>query len=113
MHRQFACFVFTCLFAAASVDAFALGTTALPATRLQTRYSGLSAPIFMTHAGDGTRRTFIVERGGIIKVVQPGSNTPTQFLNITSLTTTTGERGLLGLAFHPHNLRGKADADKR
>lgn len=79
----------------------AIGAAAVPATRLQTRYSGLTSPIFLTHAGDGTRRIFIVERAGIIKVVQPGSNVPTVFLNITSLTTTTGERGLLSVAFHP------------
>ena len=77
------------------------GTTVLRATRLQTRFTGLSAPIFLTHAGDGSKRTFIVERAGIIKVVQPGSNVPTNFLNITALTTLEGERGLLGLAFHP------------
>src|SRR5688572_901755 len=82
-------------------EAVGLGTTPLPATRLQTRFSGLSAPMFLTNAGDGTKRIFIVERAGIIKVVQPGSNVPTEFLNITTLTTTDGERGLLGLAFHP------------
>ena len=77
------------------------GIGAVPTSRLQTRYTGLASPIFLTHAGDGTKRIFIVERAGIIKVVQPGSNVPTTFLNITALTNTTGERGLLGLAFHP------------
>ncbi len=90
------------LIAAAAVNGFGFGvTTTVPTTRLQTRYTGLSSPIFLTNAGDGTRRIFIVERGGIIKVVQPGSNTPTTFLNISTLTTVDGERGLLGLAFHP------------
>ena len=71
------------------------------AVRLQTRVSGLSSPIFVTNAGDGTKRLFIVERAGIVKVVQPGSNVATEFLNITPKTSTDGERGLLGLAFHP------------
>ena len=74
----------------------------VPATRLQTRFTGLSSPIFITNAGDGTKRLFIVERAGIIKVVQPGSNVPTEFLNITAKTSVDGERGLLGLAFHPN-----------
>ncbi|MEO7672659.1 MAG: PQQ-dependent sugar dehydrogenase, partial [Pyrinomonadaceae bacterium] len=74
----------------------------VPATRLQTRLSGLSSPIFVTNAGDGSKRLFIVERAGIIKIVQPGSNVTTNFLNITSRTTTDGERGLLGMAFHPN-----------
>lgn len=73
----------------------------VPATRLQTRVSGLSSPIFVANAGDGSKRLFIVERAGIIKVVQPGSNVTTNFLNITARTSVDGERGLLGLAFHP------------
>ncbi len=63
--------------------------------------SGLSSPVFMTNAGDGTNRLFIVQQGGIVRVIQPGSSTPTTFLNITSLVRSGGERGLLGLAFHP------------
>ncbi|HMQ05345.1 MAG TPA: PQQ-dependent sugar dehydrogenase [Pyrinomonadaceae bacterium] len=85
-----------------AINSNAAGVASVQPTRLQTRYSGLSLPIYVTHAGDGTKRLFIVERAGIIKVVQPGSNTPTTFLNITSLTTLTGERGLLSVAFHPN-----------
>lgn len=55
----------------------------------------------MTSARDGTNRLFIVQQGGIIRVLQPGSTTPTTFLNITSRVLSGGERGLLGLAFHP------------
>ncbi len=101
MKTRIVYFSLLCLMLVVVREAVGIGTTPLRATRLQTRFSGLSSPIFLTHAGDGTNRVFIVERGGIIKVVQPGSNAPTEFLNITSLTTTTGERGLLGLAFHP------------
>lgn len=86
------------IFTMSAIDSFGQ----VPATRLQTRFSGLSSPIFMTNAGDGTKRIFIVQRGGIIKVVQPGSNVATDFLNITSRTSVDGERGLLGLAFHPN-----------
>jgi glucose/arabinose dehydrogenase len=63
--------------------------------------SGLSSPLFVGHAGDGSGRLFIVERGGVIKVLQPGASTPTVFLNITSKVQSGGEQGLLGLAFHP------------
>jgi len=69
--------------------------------RLQRFMTGLSSPIFVANAKDGTKRIFIVERAGIIKVVQPGSNVATNFLDITVKTSTEGERGLLGLAFHP------------
>ena len=64
--------------------------------------SGLSSPLFVGHAGDGSNRLFIVERAGIVKVLQPGSSSPTVFLDIRSrITSGGGEQGLLGLAFHP------------
>jgi glucose/arabinose dehydrogenase len=69
--------------------------------RVQPFISGLSSPVLATNAKDGTRRLFIVQQGGIIKVVQPGSNTASDFMNITSKVVSGGERGLLGLAFHP------------
>jgi glucose/arabinose dehydrogenase len=77
-------------------------TTPLPLTvRLQPFLSGLGSPIYLTNAKDGTKRLFIVQQGGVIKVVQPGTNTPTDFINISSKIVSGGERGLLGLAFHP------------
>jgi hypothetical protein len=63
--------------------------------------SGLSSPVFVGNAGDNLNRLFIVERAGIIKVLQPGSSTPTVFLDIRSKIVSGGEQGLLGLAFHP------------
>ena len=61
----------------------------------------LSSPVFVGNAGDGTRRLFIVEQIGIIKVLQPGATIPTTFLDIRTRLLAGGERGLLGLAFHP------------
>jgi glucose/arabinose dehydrogenase len=63
--------------------------------------SGFSSPLELKHAGDD--RLFVVERGGQIKILDPatGSINPTPFLNISSIVTSGGERGLLGLAFHP------------
>ncbi|MEO8074113.1 MAG: PQQ-dependent sugar dehydrogenase, partial [Acidobacteriota bacterium] len=72
-----------------------------PSVKLDPFLSGLSSPVFLTNAKDGTNRIFVVEKGGIIKVVQPGSTTPTNFLDISSKVSTNGEGGLLGLAFHP------------
>lgn len=64
--------------------------------------NGLAQPVFVTHAGDGSGRLFVVEQGGTIQVVQNGSVLDQPFLDISSLVTTSGnEQGLLGLAFHP------------
>jgi hypothetical protein len=63
--------------------------------------TGLSSPVFVTSSRDGTDRLFIVEQAGRIKMLGPGSSTPTLFLDITSKVVSGGEQGLLGLAFHP------------
>ena len=63
--------------------------------------TGLSSPVFVGHADDGSNRLFILERGGVVKVLQPGSSTPTVFLDIHTKLVAGGEQGLLGLAFHP------------
>jgi hypothetical protein len=62
---------------------------------------GLSSPLYVTNAHDGINRLFIVEQPGRIRVLQPGATAPSVFLDITSKVLFGGERGLLGLAFHP------------
>ena len=62
--------------------------------------SGLEAPVDIASARDG--RLFVVEQAGRIRIVQPdGTLEPTPFLDITKKVIDGGERGLLGLAFHP------------
>ncbi|MFL7794608.1 MAG: PQQ-dependent sugar dehydrogenase [Anaerolineae bacterium] len=63
--------------------------------------SGFERPVQVTHAGDGSGRLFVVEQPGRVRVVQNGSVLTTPFLDITGLVSYGGERGLLGLAFHP------------
>jgi glucose/arabinose dehydrogenase len=73
-----------------------------PAIMLERVLTGLSSPVYVTSARDGSGRLFVVEQGGIIKVLQPGATMPTVFLDISGRVATTGsEQGLLGLAFHP------------
>src|SRR5262245_22816345 len=84
-----------CLGAAQSIGATTPPVLAPVAT-------GLLSPIYVTNAHDGTPRLFIVEQLGHIKVLQPGATTPTVFLDIASKVLFGGERGLLGLAFHPN-----------
>lgn len=63
--------------------------------------SGLSSPTQITNAGDGTGRLFVVEKRGTIRVIEGGVLKAGYFMDIRSLVSETGERGLLGLAFHP------------
>jgi glucose/arabinose dehydrogenase len=62
---------------------------------------GLQAPLLLTHAGDGSGRSFVVEQGGTIRTVEGGRVQPEPFLDISDRTEAGGEQGLLGLAFHP------------
>lgn len=61
---------------------------------------GFSSPLGLKNAGD--ERLFVVEQGGVIKIVDVnGTVNSTPFLDIQSIVNAGGERGLLGLAFHP------------
>ncbi|MDZ4179773.1 MAG: PQQ-dependent sugar dehydrogenase [Coriobacteriia bacterium] len=62
---------------------------------------GLEQPVLLTHAGDGSGRSFVVERTGYVRVVRNGELSPTPFLDISASVSTNSERGLLGLAFPP------------
>src|SRR5689334_16444006 len=65
--------------------------------------SGLTLPVFLTNAGDGSNRLFIVERAGRVRVSRDGSLLAAPFLDIQSLVNDGGaEQGLLALAFHPN-----------
>lgn len=79
------------LFAATSIAALDL--------RLTRVVDGLVQPIFVTHAGDGSGRLFIVEQGGRIRIARGGVLLPTPFLDIANLVSNESEQGLLGLAF--------------
>src|SRR5262249_8775824 len=68
--------------------------------KLQLVASGLNAPVAIANAGDGSGRLFIVEQGGRIRIWS-GSVLPAPFLDIHGIVLAGGERGLLGLAFHP------------
>ncbi len=65
--------------------------------------SGLDIPTDITHAGDGSGRLFIIEKPGLVKILQPdGSLSGQPFLDITGRVGSDAyEQGLLGLAFHP------------
>jgi len=71
------------------------------AAQLQPVLAGLTSPLYVTHARDGTSRLFVVEQSGRIRVLQPGGGPPAVFLDITARVLSGGEQGLLGLAFHP------------
>jgi glucose/arabinose dehydrogenase len=63
---------------------------------------GFTSPLFVTHApGDDASRIFIVVQGGQIRIYKNGALLPAPFLDVSAKLLSGGERGLLGLAFHP------------
>ncbi|MFK7741686.1 MAG: sorbosone dehydrogenase family protein [Planctomycetota bacterium] len=64
--------------------------------------SGLNSPMFVTHAPDDGDQLFIAQRAGTIRILDltnPGSAAAT-FMTVPGVESS-GEGGLLGLAFHP------------
>jgi glucose/arabinose dehydrogenase len=63
--------------------------------------TGFDNPVYVTSAGDGSGRLFVVEQVGRIRIVKNGVVLASPFLDISSLVASGGERGLLSVAFHP------------
>src|SRR5262245_36090040 len=86
-------------------------STAINANRVAT---GLSQPLFAGAPPGDPNRLFIVEKTGLIKILDltTGQVLSTPFLDVSSQITTASEGGLLGLAFDPdfaHNGRFYVD----
>jgi glucose/arabinose dehydrogenase len=62
---------------------------------------GLNSPLDLQSAPGDRGRLFVVEQAGRIRVVRGGSLLGAPFLDIAARVGSGGERGLLGLAFHP------------
>jgi glucose/arabinose dehydrogenase len=62
---------------------------------------GLRSPLDVADAGDGSGRIFVAEQAGRIRIVRDGTLFVRPFLDITGRIASGGERGLLGIAFHP------------
>ena len=65
---------------------------------------GFSEPLFATAPPRDTGRLFVVERGGLIRIIDLASRTvkPAPFLDLSDVVSLAGEEGLLGLAFDPN-----------
>jgi glucose/arabinose dehydrogenase len=70
---------------------------------------GLAAPLLVTNAGDGSGRLFVIEQVGRIRIVEDATLVRRPFLDIAERINAGGERGLLGLAFHPDYGAGRDD----
>ena len=89
------------------IGVFAGVSSAAAQQTIQTQQiaSGLPLPNYVTFPKDDSQRLFIVLKAGVIRVLNPATGATSDFLDITSRvlasTSISGERGLLGMAFHP------------
>jgi glucose/arabinose dehydrogenase len=71
--------------------------------QLTSFYTGLATPVGIYHCNDN--RLFVLEKdAGDIEIINMDGEYIGTFLDLTGLISTGGERGLLGLAFHPDYL---------
>jgi glucose/arabinose dehydrogenase len=72
-----------------------------PTLAAQLVASGLDNPLDLQSAAGDRERLFVLEQAGRIRLVRGGQLVAAPFLDIVSRVASGGERGLLGLAFHP------------
>ena len=84
-----------------SVLSLAYAGSSTAPVRLQPLATGLESPVYVTHAGDGSGRLFVVEQAGVIRIIRNGRLLARPFLDVRSRVISGGEMGLLSVAFHP------------
>lgn len=75
--------------------------TTVPHIELQQIATGFTRPVYLTHAGDGSGRLFVVEQAGVMKIIRDGQTSATPFFDIRDRVESGGEKGLLSVVFHP------------
>jgi glucose/arabinose dehydrogenase len=73
----------------------------IPALTARLVASGLRNPLDLQAAPGDRERVYVVEQGGRVRVIRNGQLQSTPFLDVSGRISSGGERGLLGLAFHP------------
>jgi len=69
--------------------------------KLETISTAFNQPVFLTFAPGDPTRLFVVEKNGLIRILENGAILAAPFLDLTAVTTKGSEQGLLGLAFAP------------
>jgi glucose/arabinose dehydrogenase len=69
--------------------------------------TGLSNPLGFVQDPVFANVAYVVEQGGLVKIIRDGQLQPDIFADLRALTTSSGERGLLGMAFSPDLQSGR------
>ncbi len=90
-----------CLRMICLVTAIGLPTSAWAQIRTQIVASGFDHPVAVVPDPAIPNVLYVVEQGGLVKVIQNGQVLATPFIDLRSAVIAGGERGLLGMAFSP------------
>jgi glucose/arabinose dehydrogenase len=82
-------------------------TWAQPTLSFTQLADGLSGPLDIKNAGDGSDRLFIVEQGGLIKIYKKGKILSTPFLDLRSLVGVDQFQGIWSIAFSPDYINNR------
>lgn len=80
-------------------------SAATPGVKLRPVAGGLGDALLVTHAPGEKNRLYVVQQSGTIRILQRGRLLRRPFLDVSGRISRGGERGLLGLAFHPRYAR--------
>ncbi len=86
---------------------YAFHSFAQPTITFNSIATGFSQPLEIKNAGDGSKRLFIAEQGGLIKIYKNGALLPTPFLNLSKLVGVGQFKGLWSIAFSPNFVNDK------
>jgi hypothetical protein len=82
--------------------AYRLVAGGTPGTLARSTVDGsYTLPTYVTSPPGDASRLFVVQQGGVIRLVRNGTALPTPFLDLTGAVLDGGERGLLSMAFPP------------
>jgi glucose/arabinose dehydrogenase len=83
------------------LSALVLAGPASATLHLTTFETGFDAPVHIASNRGEPGRIYVVEQGGLVKMVENGATRSTPFLDVRSGVSCCGEQGLLSIAFHP------------
>jgi hypothetical protein len=93
-----------CLLLAATISISSLEARPVPSLDAIRIAGGFSSPLFVTAPPGDTARLFVVQQGGLVRIIDLATRTikPVPFLDLSGKINFSGEEGLLGLAFDPN-----------
>ena len=80
---------------------------AQPQLTFKSMVHSLSAPVNITNAADGSGRLFIIEQGGLVKILKNGTILDKPFIDLRGIASYKNFKGLWAIAFAPNYIKSR------